>query len=84
MASALAADGKDQLAKDLQQCLMPEAQYGRYSSFDGGTSAGNLLMKCIKEFSAWENSCEALGSTKEQCMTTGLITAQIAIKNFGK
>lgn len=38
-------------SEELSQCVMPEAQYGRYSSFDGGQSAEKILeQKCIKQW----------------------------------
>src|SRR5207237_8377259 len=40
--------------KKLTQCVMPEAQWGRYSSLDGGKSAGDILnSKCASEWLQW-------------------------------
>ncbi|MBI2715562.1 MAG: hypothetical protein HYX37_14100 [Rhizobiales bacterium] len=74
--------------RELQQCLLPEAQYGKYSSFDGGKSANSLLDKCKREYLAWVDECErntsATGDTTESCIMKVMIAAQAAIKLFGK
>jgi hypothetical protein len=72
------------LDRDLVQCLWPEAQYGKYSSFDGGKSAGELLSKCGEQWSAWMKECQSSGQTEERCVTQSAIIAQVAIKQFGK
>ena len=73
------------LDKKLTYCLMPKAQYGMYSSFDGGKSAASLLQNaCPTQYLAWVESCIASGDTKESCVTKAAIIAQTAIKMFNK
>ena len=40
------------------QCLLPKAQYGEYSSYDGGKSAAALLGECVGVEDEWQKSCE--------------------------
>lgn len=71
--------------KKLTYCLLPKAQYGRYSSFDGGKSAALLLQKgCPSEYMVWVDSCTAEGSSEESCVAKAAIMAQVAIKMFNK
>ncbi len=68
-------------------CLLPEAQYGQYSSFDGGRSALKLLEKCGSEVAAFLEECEKTNGQPDAdktCLTTAAIAAQVAIKSFGK
>lgn len=70
---------------NLTYCLLPKAQYGEYSSYDGGKSARHLLQdECPNEYMAWEESCEAHGDTSNNCVLKSMIIAQAAIKKFGK
>lgn len=71
--------------RQLIYCLLPKAQYGEYSSYDGGKSARHLLIgQCPHEYLAWEESCEAHGDTSSNCDLKSMIIAQAAIKKFGK
>ena len=78
----------DKANTELSQCLMPEAQYGRYSSFDGGQSAEKILEgKCLSQGLAFIAACEGNDRSEEKaktCTLTALIAAQAAIKQFGK
>jgi hypothetical protein len=77
----------DDANRELSQCLMPEAQYGRYSSFDGGKSAEQLLeQKCTKQWLAFVAACKGNGDSEKEktCMMGALIAAQAAIKQWGK
>jgi hypothetical protein len=67
----------------LTQCFLPKAQYGQYSSYDGGKSALALIGECDVAFE-WEDQCEAKGGAKDDCEAKILILAQAAIKEFGK
>ncbi|MGA2989546.1 MAG: hypothetical protein ABSD88_03645 [Candidatus Korobacteraceae bacterium] len=79
------ADGEDVLSKQLIYCLMPKAQYGQYSSYDGGKSAASLLQDaCPSEYLAWVNNCKRLGTSERQCILAAAVTAQKVIKSFGK
>lgn len=76
---------EDPIDRRLTECLLPKAQYGKYSSFDGGKSAAELLQKgCPEEYLAWVKACEARGDTNRDCVTKVTIAAQSAIKQFGK
>jgi hypothetical protein len=66
------------------QCLLPKAQYGEYSSYDGGKSAAALLGECVGVEDEWQKSCEAAGDTDHNCFGKAMIVAQTAIKSFGK
>ena len=69
----------------LSYCVVPTAQYGQYSSYDGGKSLGVLLMdKCNNEFLAWKKSCIADGGTEDGCVTEGFVFVQAALKKFNK
>jgi hypothetical protein len=78
----------DDANRELSQCLMPEAQYGRYSSFDGGKSAEKLLEeKCTTQYLAFVESCEGNDGSEDQKkkrIVLAAIAAQGAIKQFGK
>lgn len=83
------ADLKPQAQPDvdakLSYCVTPEAQYGRYSSFDGGKSANAILLeKCPQQTLAWVESCERSGDSHGNCIAKILIIAQVALKQFGK
>jgi hypothetical protein len=71
--------------KALTECLLPKAQYGQYSSSDGGKSAEILLEKeCTGEYAAWVEQCQKAGDTQENCVVKSAIIAQTAIKAFNK
>lgn len=71
--------------RQLTECLLPVAQYGDYSSYDGGKSAGKLVNEeCLSESEAWMASCQRNGDTQDGCFEKVLILAQAAIKSFGK
>lgn len=75
----------NRLFEMLSYCVVPAAQYGQYSSYDGGKSSGYLLMdKCANEFLAWNKSCLEDGGTKDSCLTEGLIYVQSILKKFNK
>jgi hypothetical protein len=77
----------DEANREMSECIMPEAQYGRYSSFDGGQSAENILeKKCAKQYLAFLAACKGNGDAEKEktCSMTALIAAQMAIKQFGK
>jgi hypothetical protein len=78
----------DDANRELSQCLMPEAQYGRYSSFDGGKSAEQLLeKKCAKQYLAFMRACNgSIGGEDQEkkCVVIAAIAAQAAIKQWGK
>lgn len=84
-----AEPGPSKPAKDvnraLTQCAMPAAQYGQYSSYDGGKSALKLVQdKCQQEFLDWRADCESQGDSKDSCGMKGLIAVQVVLKMFGK
>jgi hypothetical protein len=65
--------------------VVPTAQYGQYSSYDGGKSIGNILMdKCNNEFLAWKKSCIEDGGSDEKCVSEGFVFAQSSLKKFNK
>jgi len=69
----------------LFECLAPKAQYGEYSSYDGGKSAGELVTrKCFDESEAWIKSCHSTGDSEDICLAKALGIAQLVIKQFGK
>ena len=69
----------------LSYCVVPTAQYGQYSSYDGGKSPGNILLeKCGNEFLAWKKSCMADGGTEDSCLAEGFVYVQSALKKFNK
>jgi hypothetical protein len=69
----------------LRTCLMPKAQYGQYSSYDGGKSAASLLQDaCPTEYLQWVQACTASGETRESCVRKAALIAQMAIKLFNK
>lgn len=69
----------------LSYCVVPTAQYGQYSSYDGGKSTGNILMeKCNNEFIAWKKSCLADGGTEDSCLAEGFVFVQASLKKFNK
>lgn len=73
------------LFEKLSYCVVPTAQYGQYSSYDGGKSSGSILMdKCTNEFIAWNKSCLDDGGTKDSCLTEALVYAQAILKKFNK
>jgi hypothetical protein len=42
---------QDEATRLLLYCVTPAVQYGQYSSYDGGKSAGEILeKKCTKEY----------------------------------
>jgi len=72
-------------SNELTYCVNPEAQYGKYSSFDGGQSAKKILEgKCRREGLAFVDACEQSGTPRDTCILSELISAQLAIKSFGK
>lgn len=69
----------------LSYCVVPAAQYGQYSSYDGGKSPGIILMeKCSNEFLAWKKACITDGGTEDSCLTEGFVYAQAMLKKFNK
>lgn len=76
----------DEVTKQMLYCVVPEAQYGQYSSFDGGKSAGKILEKCWKEALAFVDDCIKTEGhhDKETCQWIATITVQQSIKSFGK
>lgn len=69
----------------LSYCVVPAAQYGQFSSYDGGKSSGYLLMdRCANEFNAWNKSCLEDGGSKDSCLTEGLVYVQSILKKFNK
>lgn len=79
-------EGDMELAtKKLSYCLLPKAQYGQYSSHDGGKSAQKLLEReCTDEYLGFVKSCISKENSKEKCVTVAAIHAQVAIKSFNK
>jgi hypothetical protein len=75
-----------EIDKALTYCLLPKAQYGQYSSYDGGKSAGALLEEgCPNEFVDWMESCHNVsGEDEKTCFTKAMIISQAAIKTFNK
>jgi hypothetical protein len=77
----------DDANREMSECIMPEAQYGRYSSFDGGESAEKILeQKCRTQHLAFLAACKGNGDSEKEktCAMTALIAAQMAIKQWGK
>jgi hypothetical protein len=70
----------------LSECLLPKAQYGQYSSYDGGKSAVSLLTReCPTEAAAWIADCQKkTGADEQTCGANALVAAQAAIKSFNK
>ncbi len=69
----------------LMYCVNPEAQYGRYSSYDGGASVLKILEeKCRQEYLEFVNSCENSGIANETCLLGAATATQLALKRFGK
>jgi len=77
----------DPVTKAFAECLSSQAQSGSYSSFDGGTSAINLMGACKAQWDAWEDQCIADGGTDGGpggCTMQAGLLAQAAIKLVGK
>jgi hypothetical protein len=72
--------------KALTYCLLPKAQFGQYSSYDGGKGAFALLTDgCPAEMAAYVEKCEKDSGANEQvCGRNALMIAQAAIKTFNK
>jgi len=68
----------------LAECILPKAQYGRYSSYDGGQSVINLMEACPFESGAFSNQCEASGHSSKECSDRLAVMLQGAIRKFGK
>ncbi|MBU1235405.1 MAG: hypothetical protein KJ634_05330 [Gammaproteobacteria bacterium] len=69
----------------LSYCVVPAAQYGQYSSYDGGKSAGTILLdKCTNEYLTWKESCLADGGTKDGCLLAGLAYTQTVLRSFNR
>jgi len=83
---AEAAEPSTKTDDALRYCVMPKAQYGQYSSYDGGKSASSLLLReCPTESRAWIAHCERTsGTDNRECTRRALIFAQIVLKLFGK
>jgi tetratricopeptide (TPR) repeat protein len=70
---------------ELARCVNLQARYGKYSSFDDGQSVEKILEReCGRELVAFVNACTQSGKPKETCTLGAAISAQLAIKNFGK
>lgn len=69
-------------------CVRPKVQYGQYSSFDGGKSAMDLMIKCVAEGSEYLDACKAGkpgGADPENNCSLALgLTVQLMIKEMGK
>ena len=79
------ADKKQDVSvKRLSYCMAPKAQFGKYSSFDGGKSALRLVIDCPDESTEYTNNCMNVGRQKDECAWELAIFAQITIKMFGK
>jgi hypothetical protein len=86
--------GREQLAltpestasDQLMYCVNPEAQYGTYSSFDGGKSVGKILEgKCRPQYLTFLHTCAAEDNqTQDKCILAAMVSAQLALRNFGK
>jgi hypothetical protein len=62
-------------SNELMYCINPEAQYGKYSSFDGGQSAEKILEgKCRREGLAFVDACEQAGTPRDTCLLSELIS----------
>lgn len=68
----------------LSECLLPKAQYGQYSSYDGGKSAISLMKDCPKESLNYIDACRKTGKDSGQCNLEVGILAQMALKLFNK
>ena len=68
----------------LAECILPEVQYGHYSSYDGGQSLIDLLQECPLETAAFGNQCEASGHSIEECTDRLASYMHAAIRKFGK
>jgi hypothetical protein len=78
------ATSLDETRTRLLYCVNPEAQYGRYSSYDGGKSAAQILeKKCFHEASTYIKVCK-LKHDDKYCFEESLIEAQTSLKFFGK
>ena len=75
---------RDIIAKHLSYCMAPKAQFGQYSSFDGGKSAVKLTLECQKEMMEYMDNCKEAGRTIDDCLWELGIFAQVTIKMFGK
>ena len=78
-------DAASEAQKELEYCVVPEAQYGKYSSFDGGKSAVAILGgKCSREFRTYTRACQHSGDPEVGCTQRAFMLAQMAIEKFGK
>ena len=75
---------RDVIVKNLSYCMAPKAQFGQYSSFDGGKSAVKLALECQIEVMEYANNCKGAGRANDDCMWELAILAQVTIKMFGK
>jgi len=69
------------LGAALQQCIVPEAKSGHYSS-NPGQSTELLIGKCQQPWMAWVNDCVAHGGTQDSCIAKSAGFAQATIQRF--
>lgn len=74
--------------KDFAECLMTQARYdksGKLSSYDGGTSAMQLMVQCKATWYAYVEECmQETNKTEGDCNLQAGILAQSALKLLGK
>jgi TPR repeat protein len=77
---------QDEATSFLLYCVTPAAQYGQYSSYDGGKSAGEILeKKCTKDYLQFIRACsQGREEAKSGCLLAALGVAQMTLKSFGK
>lgn len=74
----------EEASRKFLQCVMPEAQHGRYSSYDGGKSIEKILTKCGSQELAVTDACVADGSIRKDCWLANIVITQRILRDFGK
>jgi hypothetical protein len=80
-----AASVSEDADRKLTQCILPEAQYGKYSSYDGVKSVQAILERqCGTPYLNWVRNCLARGDSNESCILKSAILVKAALKMFDK
>jgi predicted lipoprotein with Yx(FWY)xxD motif len=84
-ASRVLAQAPDATDSKLRECILAEAQSGKYSSSETTQSAATILTdKCRDQWIAWMEACQARGDGKVSCAAKSGTIAENALKTLGK
>jgi hypothetical protein len=74
----------DTALSSLMYCVNPEAQYGRYSSLDGGKSTEVILEeKCKQQYLNFMQACQRSKDSRS-CVLSAATATQLALTQSGK